>query len=679
MPVLRRLGAGTPVEVLVPYGAFLVSQGGGAIFSAVGAITLTFGGGLVAAIDQLETASALSGITKVDSLVVDVDSNGTVEPGDTLRYTITIPASATAAGVILTDTPDANTTLVAGSVTNTSAGSPFGTVTEGNTAGDTNVTVNLGTLSNSAVIVTFDVVVNSPFSGTSPVCNRATVSATGLSPVVSDDPDDPTGSDDPTCTRVLLDLEPPVLTVPTDTTVARGTDTSPDTAGHASATDNVTAEPLISFSDTESLGPIPFQSVITRTWTATDEAGNSSQGQQKITLADTVARGLAVSQSTYGLFSPLSSSGRRQLGTIDTDGNVGLLGTDTSLDAGDISTGAGFTTFDRVTKTVYALGKTASDDLSRIFAVNATDGSSTNSVLSLGSISTVVGIWWDEVSSTLFGVFQVGAGLSDRQLGSINPTNGVVTLIGSPQSTIAGTIGGILTGSRSDGEVYFLGTSGGLPGAVYTVDLSTGAMTNAPLSGANYNAVAGMNFNQSDGTLYALTFQGAERRLAELHPQTGTVTLLGTNTVAGGGVSIATYTGVNTLDEDSGTFLFIGRYNDGTNDVWAIFGVDIATGDTTFSGVDNSSLTANGYYGLDYEEPKDLTIVAVGFLGTDFYIDVTQGTAYLKVTSSDDLVLPFTDVAGVTEANDGNAQPNRFLIPEYSRGSERDFFRVEPE
>jgi len=460
--------------------------------------------------------------------------------------------------------------------------------------------------------------------------------------------------------------------------VAKGDDTSPTATGEATATDDVTANPDVTYSDTLTLGPVPFQSYITRTWTATDEAGNTDSLNQIITIVDTADHSLVVDLPTYGLFSPISNSVGRQLGTIDTDGNVGLLGTATSLDPGSIATSAGFTTYDRTSKTVFALGKT-SDNQSRVFSIDVTDGSATNGVLSEGTINSVVGIWWDEVTAELYGVFQVGAGLADRALGTINPITGVVKMSTVTNTTILGSIGGVCTGSRADGELYFLGTEGGLPGAIYTVDLISGVMSYATLSNANYNAVAGMNFNQKNGKLYALLFQGAERQLAEMNPATGETTLIGTNTVAGGGVSLATYTGVNTLDEDSGTFLFVGRYYNGSNYVWTILGVDIDTGDTTLSEIDISEITANGFYGLDYAELKSLEIVDAGFLGGDFFIDVIQGTDHLKVTSSDDLIEAFTNVTGVVEANDDEGKPNRFLIPAGSRDPVKDFFRVEPE
>jgi uncharacterized repeat protein (TIGR01451 family) len=57
---------------------------------------------------------------KTDSLLTDVNGNGKADPGDTLKYTVTIGASGMdATGVTFNDTPDANTTLVPGSVMTT--------------------------------------------------------------------------------------------------------------------------------------------------------------------------------------------------------------------------------------------------------------------------------------------------------------------------------------------------------------------------------------------------------------------------------------------------------------------------------------------------------------------------------------------------------------------------------
>lgn len=125
------------------------------------------------------------GATKDDALLVDGDSDGLADPGDTLRYTIVITNTGTgdATSVVFNDTPDPNTALVAGSVTTTA-----GTVTTGNTAGDTSVAVDAGTLAayGGTVTITFDVVVDDPLAaGVTEVSNQGSASGANFSTVAT--------------------------------------------------------------------------------------------------------------------------------------------------------------------------------------------------------------------------------------------------------------------------------------------------------------------------------------------------------------------------------------------------------------------------------------------------------------------------------------------------------------
>jgi len=131
--------------------------------------------------------------TKAASLAIDADSNGIPSPGDTLLYTITIHNSGTgdATNVVFADTPGANTTLVAGSIT-TTAGSVTG-----------NVSVNVGTLAAGATAtITFRVTIANPLpAGVTTVSNQGQVTSTELPPVATDDPSTPAPGD-PTVTSV---------------------------------------------------------------------------------------------------------------------------------------------------------------------------------------------------------------------------------------------------------------------------------------------------------------------------------------------------------------------------------------------------------------------------------------------------------------------------------------------
>ncbi|MFK7958154.1 MAG: beta strand repeat-containing protein [Lysobacterales bacterium] len=138
---------------------------------------------------------------KADSLQVDADSDGIASPGDTLRYTVTLVNSGNsgASGVLFTDIPDANTTLVAGSVA-----SSAGTVTLGNAGGDTQVAVDVGAIpgGGGTVTITFDVTINNPLpAGVTLLTNQGAVDSDQQPTEPTDDPDSP-DEDDPTPTPV---------------------------------------------------------------------------------------------------------------------------------------------------------------------------------------------------------------------------------------------------------------------------------------------------------------------------------------------------------------------------------------------------------------------------------------------------------------------------------------------
>lgn len=113
------------------------------------------------------------------SLAVDLDGSGVASPGDTLHYTITIPNTGNVAvpDVVFTDTPDAQTSLVTGSVTTS-----HGSVIQGNNVTDTQIEVRVPTLpAGETVTIQFDVTINADATGQ--ISNQGTVNTpTGTTP-----------------------------------------------------------------------------------------------------------------------------------------------------------------------------------------------------------------------------------------------------------------------------------------------------------------------------------------------------------------------------------------------------------------------------------------------------------------------------------------------------------------
>jgi len=123
-------------------------------------------------------------VTKTDNFSTGVCSQ-------TIFYTIEIKNSGTASalGANFTDTPDANSSLVIGSVSTSK-----GAVTTGNTAGNTSVAVNIGNIvTGETVTIKFSVVVNNGvFPTTTTINNQGTVSGSNFSNLLTSDPDQAT-------------------------------------------------------------------------------------------------------------------------------------------------------------------------------------------------------------------------------------------------------------------------------------------------------------------------------------------------------------------------------------------------------------------------------------------------------------------------------------------------------
>jgi hypothetical protein len=89
-----------------------------------------------------------------------------------------------------------------------------------------------------------------------------------------------------TQTVTITDGQQPAITCPANVTVQVNTSSNPSATGFATATDNCTASPVITFSDAWAAGTCVGTGIITRTWTAKDAAMNTATCVQIITIID---------------------------------------------------------------------------------------------------------------------------------------------------------------------------------------------------------------------------------------------------------------------------------------------------------------------------------------------------------------------------------------------------------
>ena len=84
------------------------------------------------------------------------------------------------------------------------------------------------------------------------------------------------------------DKTSPIIECPTDMTIDCGQSIDPSQKGQPTASDNCDSNPNLNFSDEISAGICPNEQLITRTWTITDNAGNTASCVQMISVQDTV-------------------------------------------------------------------------------------------------------------------------------------------------------------------------------------------------------------------------------------------------------------------------------------------------------------------------------------------------------------------------------------------------------
>lgn len=335
-------------DFVLPFSSFSAASGTGADFTNVGAVSVfATGFEIDLRIDRIATTGLLTA-DMTDALLVDTDSDGQVGPGDTVRYTTIVnnpdDASDVSATGVLFDlaSADPNTSLVVGSVTTSQ-----GTVTTGNTAGDTTVAVDVGTVADAgSVTITYDVVLDSPLSGTVSQLSEQGRVTSDSSTILTDDPDNPAGTSDPTITPVvqpdlegslddalLIDVGGDGMVSPGDT--VRYTASVSNSGSPASGVQYdgpaVANASLVAGSVTTTQGTVTAGNTAGATTVAVDIGTIGSLGSITITYDVVVDDPLAAAVSQLTTQGTVSASNSASVVTADPDNGVAIVPTVTPV------------------------------------------------------------------------------------------------------------------------------------------------------------------------------------------------------------------------------------------------------------------------------------------------------------------------------------------------------------
>jgi hypothetical protein len=240
---------------------------------------------------------------------------------------------------------------------------------------------------------------------------------------------------------------------------------------------------------------------------------------------------------------------------------------------------------------------------SNVYSINTTTGVATSQTLSEGSSSSIAGLYFDEPDGRLLGLFS--ASTSDRALKTIDPTTGTVTALTNPTAISDQLHGGVnffvnfgpAAGNNGGNGFYFTALPSGGSGGIYSVDTVTGTATVATLSGVAYNNVAALEYDETEGVLYAFIFVTGGRQLATINVSTGVVTTLGSVIAIN-----ASTQGVSALDAVGNRFFVPARKTAGNVQSFYVInttnGAEVSSNPVTDP---SATLQPGQYVGLAYQ------------------------------------------------------------------------------
>jgi len=235
-------------------------------------------------------------------------------------------------------------------------------------------------------------------------------------------------------------------------------------------------------------------------------------------------------------------------------------------------------------------------------------------------------------AQAIYGVFSLppSSHLGEKQIGTINPTSGVINLLGNNTSVEDGQINmttGATALNAADNTSYFIGeddTAG--VDRIYTVDLLTGITTTAPVLSPGYTTSTnfGIWYDGIDDVLYALFVISDTAELTSIDPSTGVVTTVIADVVGEEVESLASGLMTGGRDNTNGAnakriFTFINN---------SLFVINLDDMQSVMIEIGGANFLSNKTFGLEWDNTNN----ALWFL----YNPDLGGRQMAKVLSEDD-------------------------------------------
>ena len=359
----------------------------------------------------------------------------------------------------------------------------------------------------------------------------------------------------------------------------------------------------------------------------------------------------SIAQAVYGVFTPTPNVGEKQIGTVDpSNGDITLLGT-SPVETGSLAMTTGATALNVTDNYSYFIGRD-SLNVDKIYTIDLTNGNNivgSPALLQVGyTTSTNFGIWYNDVTDTLYALFLIGG--TNAELVTINPTTGAVTTIMADVTNGEGVdslASGLLTGDQNNDRIFAFINDG-----IWTIYPSVPESYFTEVGNASFQSskTFGLEWDSVSNALWLLYNPDlGDRQLAKITSDDWLDEAFSElDIILDGGANITTASGLSAVDEASGLYFFIGRPSVGTNaNKWSLYTVDLNNQTNSSVDIEDTGVVAtNNYAGIEVLPGPDMT-----FSKTDGGVTDTEpgDTITYTLSYSNDANAGATDGLKITE------------------------------